>query len=120
MAGLTPTETAKAIDMIRSLRYDGITLMVVEHNMRAIMSLSDRIVAFDHGAKIAEGSPVKVSNHPEVIDSYLGAEVSMLSVENISVHYGHVPASVDVEACTSVKANSWELSVPIARESPPS
>jgi branched-chain amino acid transport system ATP-binding protein len=74
MAGLTPTETAKAIDMIRRLRDNGITIIVVEHNMKAIMKLSDRIVAFDHGAKIAEGSPVKVSNHPEVINSYLGTE----------------------------------------------
>ncbi len=74
MAGLTPTEIKDAIEMIRNLRNHGITLMVVEHNMRAIMSLSDRIVAFDYGAKIAEGSPEDVSNHPDVIDSYLGAD----------------------------------------------
>ncbi|MEW6112731.1 MAG: ABC transporter ATP-binding protein [Thermodesulfobacteriota bacterium] len=74
MAGLTPTETKDAIEMIRGLRDQGITLMVVEHNMKAIMTLSDRIVAFNHGAKIAEGSPQEVSNHPDVIDSYLGAD----------------------------------------------
>jgi len=74
MAGLTPTEMKDAIEMVRNIRNSGITLMVVEHNMKAIMSLSDRIIAFDHGAKIAEGSPEDVSNHPDVIDSYLGAE----------------------------------------------
>jgi branched-chain amino acid transport system ATP-binding protein len=74
MAGLTPTEVTVAVEMIRNLRHEGITLMVVEHNMRAIMSLSDRIIAFDHGAKIADGTPEAVSNHPDVIDSYLGAD----------------------------------------------
>lgn len=74
MAGLTPTETTQAIEMILRLRDQGITLMVVEHNMRAIMTVSDRIIAFDHGTKIAEGTPTEVSNHPEVIESYLGAE----------------------------------------------
>jgi branched-chain amino acid transport system ATP-binding protein len=74
MAGLTPMETSDAIDMIKRLRDSGITIIVVEHNMKAIMKLSDRIVAFDHGSKIAEGGPVEVSNHPEVIKSYLGAD----------------------------------------------
>lgn len=74
MAGLTPTETLEAIKMIQRLRERGITVMVVEHNMKAIMTVSDRIVAFNHGAKIAEGTPEEVSNHPDVIDSYLGAD----------------------------------------------
>jgi branched-chain amino acid transport system ATP-binding protein len=74
MAGLTPLETSKAIDMIQRLRDSGITILVVEHNMKAIMKLSDRIVAFDYGSKIADGSPVQVSNHPEVIRSYLGTD----------------------------------------------
>lgn len=74
MAGLTPNEATQAIEMIRRLRDQGITVMVVEHNMKAIMALSDRIIAFDHGAKIAEGRPAEVSNHPDVIDSYLGAD----------------------------------------------
>ena len=75
MAGLTPNESAVAVEMIRSLRDRGITLMVVEHNMRAIMSVSDRIVAFDHGTKVTEGTPAEVSSHPDVVESYLGAEI---------------------------------------------
>ncbi len=72
MAGLTPNETMEAIRMIRQIRDRGITLMVVEHNMRAVMSLCSRIIAFDSGMKVTEGSPSVVSKHPKVIESYLG------------------------------------------------
>jgi len=72
MAGLTPAETKEAVDMIRHIRDRGITLMVVEHNMRAVMSLCSRIIAFDSGMKVTEGSPAEVSRHPKVIQSYLG------------------------------------------------
>lgn len=74
MAGLTPTEIEEAIRLIAGLRDRGLTVVVVEHVMRAVMSLSDRIVVLDHGMKIAEGKPKEISSDPRVIQAYLGAE----------------------------------------------
>ncbi len=74
MAGLNPTEMAEAMRLIASLRDQGLTVIVVEHVMRAVMSLSDRIVVLDQGTKIAEGNPREISSDPRVIQAYLGAE----------------------------------------------
>lgn len=74
MAGLNPTETAEAIRLIVTLREQGRTAVVVEHVMRAVMSLSDRIVVLDQGTKIAEGAPGAIATDPSVIRAYLGAE----------------------------------------------
>ncbi len=73
LAGLNPTETNQAINIIRELRSkDGITIVMIEHNMRAIMGLSDRVIVLHHGEKLAEGKPQEVANDPEVIKVYLG------------------------------------------------
>jgi branched-chain amino acid transport system ATP-binding protein len=72
MVGLTPTEIGHAMSTIRAMRERGITIVVVEHNMRAIMALCDRIIAFHHGQLIAEGTPEEVGSNPLVIESYLG------------------------------------------------
>jgi branched-chain amino acid transport system ATP-binding protein len=74
MAGLNPTEVGEAIRLISSLREQGLTVVVVEHVMRAVMSLSDRIVVLDQGSKIAEGSPSEIAANPRVIQAYLGKE----------------------------------------------
>ncbi len=74
MAGLTHTEIEEAIRLIARLRDQGLTVVVVEHVMRAVMTLSDRIVVLDQGVKIAEGKPKEISSHPRVIQAYLGAE----------------------------------------------
>lgn len=74
MAGLTPVEVADALEIIRRLhrRYN-LTIIVIEHVMRALMQLCERLVVLHHGAKIAEGSPDEVANDAGVIEAYLGS-----------------------------------------------
>jgi ABC-type branched-subunit amino acid transport system ATPase component len=74
LAGLNPTELETGIELIRSLRAEGRTIVLVEHVMDAIRSLCDRCVVMSSGNKIAEGTPAEVLSHPEVITAYLGAE----------------------------------------------
>jgi branched-chain amino acid transport system ATP-binding protein len=71
-AGLNPSEQNELIDIIRQIRANGITIMVIEHHMKVIMSLSDRIVVLNYGQKIAEGTPKEISSSPLVIEAYLG------------------------------------------------
>jgi branched-chain amino acid transport system ATP-binding protein len=73
LAGLNPTEIERMITVIRRIRGRGIAILMIEHVMRAIMSLSDRIVVLDLGRKLAEGTPCSVANNPDVIAAYLGA-----------------------------------------------
>ena len=71
-AGLNPTESARMIDLIRKIRDGGVTIVMVEHVMKAIMSLSDRIMVMDLGKRIALGTPSEIAKDPAVIKAYLG------------------------------------------------
>jgi branched-chain amino acid transport system ATP-binding protein len=72
MAGLTPVELREMIGLLRKVRDNGVTLIIVEHVMEAVMELSDRVVVINSGKKIVEGSPKDVVRNPEVIQAYLG------------------------------------------------
>src|SRR5713101_6187325 len=72
MAGLTPTEIGRAMELIRGINRSGVTLLVIEHVMKAIMGISDRLVVLHFGKKIAEGNPEQIIEMPEVIEAYLG------------------------------------------------
>ncbi len=73
-AGMNHDETTKMVELVRSVRDEkGVTVMLVEHDMPAVMSISDRIVVLNFGEKIAEGTPIEIQNNERVIEAYLGS-----------------------------------------------
>ena len=93
MAGLNPTEMESAMELLRRINQDGVTLFVIEHVMKAIMGISDRLVVLHYGKKIAEGQPEEIVENPQVIEAYLGerfarraraaAQAARMTVEGI-------------------------------------
>ena len=75
MAGLRPTETDRMVDILRELNRGGLTIVLIEHVMRAVMALAQRVLVLNHGEAIAQGNPAQVVRDPAVVKSYLGTEV---------------------------------------------
>ena len=72
IAGLNPTEVGQMMDLIRAVQATGVTIFLIEHVMKAILGLSDKVIVLNHGEKIAEGPPQEVANDPRVITAYMG------------------------------------------------
>ena len=107
-AGMNPVETHEITELIAQLRDEGgYTILVIEHDMHVVEGISDRVVALDHGEKIAEGSFEQVATNPRVVEAYLGASqdgrggdrMALLRLEGINTYYGqiHILPDVDLE-----------------------
>ena len=107
LCGLTPSEIDSAVALVRRIRDQGSTVVFVEHVMRAVMALTDRVVVFDHGELLAEGPAAEVMQRPEVMTAYLGQpqavperpeptpaphSAKLLDVHDLQVAYGQAPA----------------------------
>jgi len=79
-SGMNPEETDHAITMVEGIRNRGITVMLVEHDMRAVMRISERIIVLSFGEKIAEGTPAEIQRNEAVIEAYLGREDDQIGV----------------------------------------
>lgn len=90
--GMNPEETNRMMALMRKLRDAGVTILLVEHDMRAIMGLCDRITCMSFGRMLAEGSPAEIRGNPAVVEAYLGVPPMLLEIDGAAVSYGKVRA----------------------------
>ena len=96
MGGLNPAESEEIIQLILEIKKRGLTQMVIEHDMKAIMRISDRIVVLNSGEKLAEGAPQEIVANPDVVTAYLG-ESLMLRIDKLNFSYGDLKVLWDVD-----------------------